>query len=297
MHFKAIARSLRLTIALVPLALAVPESAFGQDHYISACVTGTGMPPLQCDQGATASMFQQSVEDSGPWHRFAYASAVGRPGRLGAESYTDTWGLNNSALGRATSFDTLTITSTDPAVVPGVTRGTFDLRIPYSGGLQASVLQLPGGTGGIASARVDITLFVTNGAGINIQRSVSCHFDAEAGYQGDPTGVLAVTLTFVYGQPFTVNLALSVVSRAFGLKNPNNGAVSRSLYRNDGFVPPGRGDAEGPAQHSAYWGGIEQVFLESSGDPVAQFSVTSASGTDYRIDFSRDPLFGDGFEP
>jgi hypothetical protein len=77
-----------------------------------------------------------------------------------------------------------------------------------------------------------------------------------------------VTVGFVFGAPVLVDFGLRISSNVWGDSSPN---------------APGVWAATGIAdfRHTATWAGVLDL-RDAQGEPVEDFDVTSASGTDYR---------------
>ncbi len=256
-----------------------PASASAQSGA-TVCVQ-VDSSTTECDTGPVASLQKMSVyDDEEGFHGFSLGQGYGAPGRLHAMAYSDTWGLTGDATVRVTITDTLTIESTDPAVVPGVTRGLYVARLRYNGELQASALSLQGGEPGSASAGVQAMLRWQSSPFNADSRSAAARRWSNGSQTGSPVGTLLSQVVFVFGEPIEIELMMTTRADANGFGDPRSGGVSRSRYQN-----------------SAYWGGIDEVLLEDTSQPVSSFSVTSASGADYRVDFGLDPVFSSGFEP
>ena len=194
------------------------------------------------------------------------ARAQSRIGRLQADVYAQVEHWSVDATARAYFSDTRIIN----AQVPPLTGGWFIVRIQVDGTLQASgynVLDDP--TPGFGSASVGI-VFSADTRFDTFQRVFSGFRDSSGSLEGNESGTLVRRVEFIFGEPILIECEVIATANIQG-NAPGAAAVARAAYGS-----------------SAYWTGLTEVFTEDD-EPVVDFTVTSASGTDYRTDFRPEP--------
>jgi hypothetical protein len=190
-------------------------------------------------------------------------SATGGFDSSGSGSIHVEWGVIEAEGEAAGSLNAVTrgifrdaITITAPGVAAG-TPGTLSYSIIVDGALA---------TNDIGSDRAGWSLQADVGGGsFDIDRGGTLYgggiYAVQHGYLGDPFGSYSATVGFQFGiaSPLEVELSSS----------------AQAAYSFDDGLP-----AASFLAHSLYWGGIGAVAI--SGVPLDDFSVASASGTDYR---------------
>ena len=153
---------------------------------------------------------------------------------------------------------------------PGIATGTFGMltyAVKVDGNLLADSLNLQS-----SSWRLQADL---GGGAFDINRSAQLFngnltFGAPE-YRGDAFGTYSAAVSFQFGIAAPLDVEL------FGL--------AQSAYNISGSSP---GHASFDLGHSLYWGGISNVSV--GGQPISNYSIASASGTDYSRSFAPSPV-------
>lgn len=194
--------------------------------------------------------------------------AQSRHGQVRAQAFANVEGINNGTETRAIArfHDTLVI----QAPVPPGTFGFFRASFEVDGTLEASGYNLLGDpiTGG-GAADYQARFRADTDAGV-FTRTLSAIRTSGRGLEGTESGSVVRQVAFLFGEPFEISFELSVSARASAAVQ-GAGGVARAAYGSSG-----------------YWTGLNEVFTIDE-QPVAEFTVTSASGTDYRTDFRPRP--------
>lgn len=203
-------------------------------------------------------------------------SAQSSLGLLRAYSQGLAMGFFSSAGGTAgASFtDTLTIN----APVPPGTLGEFNAAMVLNGGLGASAFNIDiSDFFGYADASVSASMTLVTDVD-TFSAELSGYRDTNGVFEGAEGGLLAVSVQFTFGQPFSLSVSLSARASADGQLVVGGGGQGVASYGN-----------------TAYWAGITEVTT-ANGASVPEFTVTSASGTDYTSSFAPDRIHQDRFE-
>lgn len=231
--------------------------------------------PLNAGQALT---FVRTGSPPDSAYVLSIAQAYARQGRLQIVAYRNNEGFdNNEATARARFVDTVVI----QAPVPPFTDGYFIARIRVDGTLQAAGYALgpgpdPVSGGGLAAYFARFEAESSLGSFI---RTLSGSRHSSGTFEGSESGFIERRVEFTFGQPFEISLTLFGEAVTSSGGSFTGAGFARTLYGN-----------------SAAWTGLNEVFLLDNDHPVTEFTVSSASGTDYRIDFGRDPLFRHGFD-
>lgn len=209
-------------------------------------------------------------------YSLAIATAEVHHGRLHVTAYRNNEGTSNSqATARAQFEDTIVI----QAPVPPGTMGYFVARVRVDGALHASGYNIgdqpdqPGQGSASYFTRLEAdTPFDSFSA------SLSGLLDSSGQVLGVAGGTVQRRIDFAFGEPIEILVVLFARASTGGNSSTGASGLARSAYGN-----------------SAYWSGLAEVFTVDD-QPLPDFTITSASGTDYRIDFGLDPLFRHGFD-
>lgn len=258
-----------LLLVLCPAAPVVAQQgaeACVEVHFQTLCMTG----PV-----AAAEALTVVSGDPGGAYRLAIGAAEVGPGRIQVTTYGNGEQVGTQALAFGRSEDVITIN----APVPPGTPGWFVARVRVGGTLQASSYNnadLP--AQGFARA-ILLASFRAIAGGVTFESNLTGNRTSTGQFTGDESGTMETEVDFVFGQPIAIRIYLQAFSQGNG-QNFGAGAagLARASYGN-----------------SAAWTGLGTVRF-FNGDPVPGVTVTSASGTDYQVDFSLDPLFGHGFD-
>jgi hypothetical protein len=213
--------------------------------------------------GLHAAAEELTITEESPGRlQVGIARAQSRLGRVQADAFAHAENSSVDATARAYFTDTLII----QAPVPPLTGGWFTAQIQVDGTLQAAGFNvLDGPTPGFGSASA-FTVFLADTRFDTFQRVFSGFRDSSGNFEGNESGMLVRRVEFIFGEPIEIECEVVAVARIQG-NVPGAAGVARAAYGS-----------------SAYWTGLTDVFTEDD-EPVAEFSVTSASGTDYRTDF------------
>lgn len=146
--------------------------------------------------------------------------------------------------------------------VPGLARGTpvdVTFSIQVQGDLEVGL------TTGLAQAKWDLSADLGGGA-FDLRRGATLFNDGSGGsptLSGAPFGTFEATVRLATGYAAPLYVELQGAAQA---------AYNHTYARNSATYDLG---------HSLYWGGITQVSI--NGQTVADYTLGSASGTDYRL--------------
>lgn len=163
---------------------------------------------------------------------------------------------------------------------PGLTGqpGTFTASVRITGRLTtgASNIEFPHIEWATASAQGRFLLSSATGG------FVFEEFALESSSLSPPLGPIVVpvplTLAFVFGQPIEVQLDISLEAFCRSGNPESYGCIAIAEFSN-----------------SAYWTGIDMI-VDGEGTEVTEYTVTSASGTDWTQSFENLLVFANGFE-
>lgn len=264
-------------LTLLAMFLVFPVQAGGQRSFqTEASVTLSSECPVESE--SMSGPYQAAAEllcgltDGGAFANMR-ASAESRHGLLRSEAIVDSEGKFATASATSSFKDTITVNA---PVAPG-TVGTLDIRMPFSGQLLAN---LSGTSNGVhlveGSAHFDLQVRARMlNSGGDFSESRSALRLVEEGVAGDEIGVLLLPIQFVFGEPIQLDVWLAAGASAVNC-GPDCRVTASSRY--------GR---------TAWMEGIQEVRLLDE-TPVADFEITSDSGTDYTQD-QFDLLFRDSF--
>jgi hypothetical protein len=190
---------------------------------------------------------------------------------------TDSYSTARAAVSDFLTFNDAALTGT---------KGSFVMPVHLSGGLY--VLSTGQALGARSRDNFTSTIdfkFETYDVS-TLQRTTKVQSHAQA-FVGDSGGTdyrgdvfpkeLAITVPFVWGQPIWISMELAV--------DAESSAQAPGISPDDPLYRfPRSGSASADFSHTATFGGIASVL--SDGQLVTDWSVTSASGADYRLDFS-----------
>jgi hypothetical protein len=256
-----------LRVAIGPwawLTVLVLAAGFGPVHaqFGTRALLIINQEPRMMDGLHEAAEELTITEESPGRLQVGIARAHSRLGIVQADAFAHAEHSSVDATARAKFTDTLII----QAPVPPLTGGWFIARIRVDGTLQAAGFNvLDGPTPGFGSASA-ATVFSADTRFDTFQRVFSGFRDSSGALEGNESGTLVRRVEFIFGEP--IEIECEVIAEA----------------RIQGNVPGASGVARAAYGSSAYWTGLTEVFTEDD-EPVVEFSVTSASGTDYRADF------------
>ncbi len=268
-------RPLRLVAGLVLLLMATPALAqFGVRVIVEADGEFRSMLGTQEAAESITRVFVGPPPNN--VYSLAIASAQVSHGRLQVNAYHNSEGaIGSQATARAEFEDTLVI----QAAVPPGTMGYFFARVRADGSLHASGYNIgdqpdqPGSANAQYFAR-----FEADTAFDGFVANLSGTLHSNGATTGSQEGTINRRVEFTFGEPIEIKVTLFALADSDGNASGGSG-LAQALYGN-----------------SAYWTGLDQVFTLDDDQPLPTFTVSSASGTDYRIDFSQDPLFRHGFD-
>jgi hypothetical protein len=209
------------------------------------------------------------VNDAG--YSFGRSTTESRQGRLMVTNYVEVIGEE----ARSVDADSHAYFRDELIVdAPGLTgqAGAFTASVRLSGSLTAGA-----NIDRENAAAEMLASFTLNSAQGSVTSSVSAR-RTNLGFSGQEATLLTVTVPFVFGQPIVVDMYMQTEADCkFGV-DPGYACIAIVRYGN-----------------SASWTGIDAV-TDSIGNPVSDYTVTSASGTDFTQNFEDFGIFGDSFE-
>jgi len=256
--------SARLWLPILAASLGVAHAQSGTEVLLEVLSQFRHM----ADPHEAAEELTVAFSDSPGRLSVSIVRAQSRHGQLQAEAFANVEGINNGTETRATARfrDTLII----HAPVPPGTFGWFQAAFKVDGSLEASGYTLLGDSvTGSGAADYQARFRADTDAGI-FTRTLSAIRTSDRGLDGAESGSVVRQVAFIFGEPIELFFELSVSARASTAVH-GAGGVARAAYGS-----------------SAYWTGLNEVFTIDE-QPVVGFTVTSASGTDYRTDFRPRP--------
>ncbi len=258
-------------------ALLIGSPAVQAQFGTEVCVQAHSVSRCMSDPHRSADT-QTEVDDPAPGdHRLAIATAQSRAGQLAVTAYANGEGrfIQTQSRAEARFEDRLTIA----APVPPGTRGTFRARMRVDGSLHASGYNFAGGTNtGFASSTLGSRLSIL-ADGFPSGQLMSGRRSTLGPPEGQEAGFLEALVQFTFGIPIQLVGELIVSADGRGGSQVGTAGLAHAVYGS-----------------SAYWSGIQEVRLLDTDEPVTEFTVTSESGVDYRVDFGFDPIFHTGFD-
>jgi hypothetical protein len=263
-------RLLRVAFLVAPpLAAPSAQALVSSELFVSSEVLG--IPAMNPFQQAPTGPLQHTFDVAPPqvpvvpWGEVHVSTFVDYGlFRLGAfldvhADDFDTGSVSMDSGTRATGATTDSVTIDAPGLAG--TSGTFVAVVDLDGALDASATgeDLPFVSNGVAAVALTVSADSPS-----VQRSSTCAASHGASLNcfGDPLGVQVLSpLAFVFGTPFELR-------------------VRADATTNNRTVPNGTASADSDFRLTVRWLGFQDV-LDSGGQPVASFSVSSDSGVDW----------------
>lgn len=212
---------------------------------------------LYDDLHFSANAYAYASADYGVLKVFNSASAKGIGSSVSKANFSDDLLIDKSGLTGQTGFLTLSL------------KPTYSIKMTL-------------GEYSSATGLYEVLLNSTYGYTFKLEVYKSCDFSSctENNYASAAIGTnqtdypisneYILSLPFTFGTPFNFDIDItSLIMTSSAASSDNIGGGSIIL----------------DSSHSFYWGGINQL-QDANGDPVSNFSISSASGTNYLQDFS-----------